>query len=94
MNVKERFLKYISVDTTSDPSSETFPSTKSQLAFAADLEAEMKEMGLAEVSLDQYGYVFGTIPPPFPTIRKNSGLYRPHGYLQRSLRRQYFSASY
>ena len=66
MNVKERFLKYISVDTTSDPSSETFPSTKSQLAFAADLEAEMKEMGLAEVSLDQYGYVFGTIPSTIP----------------------------
>lgn len=66
MNVKERFLKYISVDTTSDPSSETFPSTTSQLAFAADLEAEMKEMGLAEVSLDQYGYVFGTIPSTIP----------------------------
>ena len=66
MNVKERFLKYISVDTTSDPSSETFPSTKSQLAIAADLEAEMKEMGLAEVSLDQYGYVFGTIPSTIP----------------------------
>lgn len=66
MNVKERFLKYISVDTTSDPSSETFPSAKSQLAFAADLEAEMKEMGLAEVSLDQYGYVFGTIPSTIP----------------------------
>lgn len=66
MHVKERFLKYISVDTTSDPSSETFPSTKSQLAFATDLEAEMKEMGLAEVSLDQYGYVFGTIPSTIP----------------------------
>ena len=68
MNVKERFLKYISVDTTSDPSSETFPSNYAagQLAFAADLEAEMKEMGLAEVSLDQYGYVFGTIPSTIP----------------------------
>ena len=42
MNVKERFLKYISVDTTSDPSSTTFPSTTSQLDFAASLVKEMK----------------------------------------------------
>lgn len=62
MNVKERFLKYISVDTTSDPSSTTFPSTKSQLDFAASLVKEMKEMGLMDVSCDENGYVFGTIP--------------------------------
>ena len=62
MNVKERFLKYISVDTTSDPSSTTFPSTKSQLDFAASLVKEMKEMGLIDVSCDENGYVFGTIP--------------------------------
>ena len=62
MTVTERFLKYIAVDTTSDPSSDTFPSTKSQLDFAAMLEEEMKAMGLADVTLDSYGYVFGTIP--------------------------------
>ena len=62
MNVKERFLKYISVDTTSAPSSTTFPSTKSQLDFAASLVKEMKEMGLIDVSCDENGYVFGTIP--------------------------------
>ena len=62
MNVKERFLKYISVDTTSDPSSTTFPSTTSQLDFAASLVKEMKEMGLVDVSCDENGYVFGTIP--------------------------------
>lgn len=62
MNVTERFLKYISVDTTSDPSSDTFPSTKSQLAFAASLADEMKEIGLKDVTCDKYGYVFGTIP--------------------------------
>ena len=69
MQVKERFLKYISMDTTSDPSSETFPSTKSQLAFAAELEKEMKELGLTEVSLDAYGYVFGTIPSTIPNYQ-------------------------
>lgn len=62
MKVQERFLKYISVDTTSDPSSDTFPSTRSQLDFAALLVEEMKEMGLQDVSCDENGYVFGTLP--------------------------------
>lgn len=62
MTVAERFLKYIAVDTTSDPSSDTFPSTKTQLDFAAALAEEMRSMGLSDVSLDSYGYVFGTIP--------------------------------
>ena len=62
MTVSERFLKYIAVDTTSDPSSDTFPSTRSQLDFAASLAEEMKAMGLSDVELDPYGYVFGTIP--------------------------------
>ena len=62
MTVSERFLKYIAVDTTSDPSSDTFPSTKSQLDFANMLAEEMKAMGLENVSVDSYGYVFGTIP--------------------------------
>lgn len=61
-NVKERFLQYIAVDTTSDPYSETFPSTKSQLEFAASLEQELKDLGLADVSRDAYGYVFATVP--------------------------------
>ena len=62
MQVTERLLKYISADTTSDPHSDTFPSTHSQLDFAASLAKEMKQMGLKDVSLDSYGYVFGTIP--------------------------------
>lgn len=70
MNVTERFLKYISVDTTSDPYSATFPSTKSQLGFAASLVEEMKELGVQDISCDEYGYVFGTIPA---TIENYSG---------------------
>ena len=70
MTVEERFLKYIAVDTTSDPSSDTFPSTKSQLDFAAALREEMESLGLENVSIDQYGYVFGTIPS---TIKDYSG---------------------
>lgn len=70
MTVEERFLKYIAVDTTSDPSSDTFPSTKSQLDFAAALREEMESLGLENISIDQYGYVFGTIPS---TIKDYSG---------------------
>ena len=70
MTVEERFLKYIAVDTTSDPSSDTFPSTKSQLDFAAALREEMESLGLENVSIDQYGYIFGTIPS---TIKDYSG---------------------
>lgn len=62
MNVKERFLQYISMDTTSNPYSESFPSTRSQLEFAASLKKEMKDLGLTDISCDEYGYVFGTIP--------------------------------
>lgn len=58
------------MDTTSDPRSATCPSTKSQLDFAAVLVEEMKEIGLTEISLDEYGYVFGTIPS---TITDYSG---------------------
>ena len=70
MTVEERFLKYIAVDTTSDPSSDTFPSTKSQLDFAAALREGMESLGLENVSIDQYGYIFGTIPS---TIKDYSG---------------------
>ncbi len=62
MNVTQRFLKYISMDTTSDPSSESFPSTESQLSFAKILYQEMADLGLQDLSMDRYGYVFGTIP--------------------------------
>lgn len=62
MQVKDRFLKYIAVDTTSDADSETFPSTPSQLTFADMLAEEMKAMGLEDVFRDENGYVYGTVP--------------------------------
>lgn len=62
MTVLDRFLKYVVVETTSDPYSESFPSTKNQLDFGLSLMKEMKELGLTDVTQDEYGYVFGTIP--------------------------------
>ena len=69
MNVTDRFLHYISFDTTSDSSSGTHPSTAGQLDFAAMLAEEMKQMGLTDISCDEYGYVFGTIPSTIPDYK-------------------------
>ena len=58
----ERFLRYVAVDTQSDPESETFPSTAKQLTLLNLLLEEMLIMGLADVEIDPHGYVTGTIP--------------------------------
>ena len=71
MQVSERFLKYVAIDTTSDPDSTTFPSTaEKQLAFADMLVQEMQEMGITDAARDPYGYVMGTIPS---TIKEYQG---------------------
>ena len=60
--VTERFLTYVKHHTTSDESSDTFPSTKRQLAFAAFLAKECEAIGLQSVSMDAYGYVTALLP--------------------------------
>lgn len=60
--VTERFLTYVKHHTTSDESSDTFPSTKRQLAFAAFLAKECEATGLQSVSVDAYGYVTALLP--------------------------------
>ena len=62
MNLKERFLKYVSYDTQSSEESTTFPSTEKQKVLLAALRDEMEALGMTEVSMDQYGYVMGTVP--------------------------------
>lgn len=69
MTVLERFLNYVVIETTSDPYTESFPSTKSQLDFGHTLMEEMKELGLTDVTQDEYGYVFGTIPSTVPDYK-------------------------
>jgi len=61
-NVLDRFLRYARIYTTSDPESETFPSTNRQLAFADLLENELLAIGLVNVVRNQFGYVTGTLP--------------------------------
>lgn len=58
----ERFLRYVKYDTQSDETSETFPSTAKQKILSRDLAAELKEMGLEDAHMDEYGYVMATLP--------------------------------
>ena len=61
-DVKERFIRYARIDTQSDETSKTCPSTEKQWVLARMLEAELKEIGLTEVSLDEHGYLMATLP--------------------------------
>lgn len=62
MSVKERFLRYVQVETTSNENSETCPSTPGQLTLGQLLVEEMLGLGIADARMDQFGYVYGTIP--------------------------------
>ena len=62
MTVIERFLKYVSFDTQSSEDSQTTPSTAKQMVFAEYLKSELEELGLEEISLDENGYLFATLP--------------------------------
>ena len=69
-SVVDRFLRYVSFDTKSDPNSETCPSSAKQKLLGAALVEEMKVMGIEDARMDENGYVYGTVPgdPRLPTI--------------------------
>ena len=56
----ERFLRYVRIDTRSDPHSTTYPSTGKQFDLLRLLADECREAGLADVALDEHGYVTAT----------------------------------
>ncbi len=60
--VTERFLRYVVIDTQSDPASPTCPSTEKQKDLGRLLAAELREIGLSDAHLDDNGYVYATIP--------------------------------
>ena len=62
MNLLERFLKYVSIHTTSDENTGLVPSTPQQMEFAKILAEELKDMGMQDVSLDKKGYLMATLP--------------------------------
>ncbi|MGG4489391.1 peptidase T [Metabacillus idriensis] len=58
----ERFTSYVKIDTQSNDSSETCPSTEGQLTLAHHLVKELTAIGLEDVSMDEFGYVMATLP--------------------------------
>ena len=72
MALVERFLKYVSFDTKSSEETEVTPSTPGQMVFAKYLKEELESLGLEDITLDEHGYLFATLPAnidkPVPTI--------------------------
>ncbi len=62
MTVVDRFLKYVKFDTESSTETGTTPSTPGQMVLARELEKELHEMGLEDISLDEKGYIMATLP--------------------------------
>lgn len=61
-----RFLRYVQVDTQSDENSESFPSTEKQKDLARMLVEELKGLGLTDAAMDEWGYVYATLPANIP----------------------------
>jgi tripeptide aminopeptidase len=57
-----RFLRYVTFDTQSDEQSQSYPSTAKQLVLLKQLVSELRELGVADATIDQHGYVMATIP--------------------------------
>jgi len=64
--VLDRFLRYVKIDTQSDENSTTYPSTAKQFDMLHLMVKELQELGLADASIDEYGYVTATVPSNIP----------------------------
>jgi tripeptide aminopeptidase len=73
MRAYERFLKYVSYPTMSSEETGTHPSTAKQLVLANELVSELKAMGLHNVELDEWGYVYAELPANTDTVCNNIG---------------------
>lgn len=58
----ERFLQYVQIDTQSDPQSSSYPTTEKQKDLSKILATELQQMGIADAHMDEWGYVYATIP--------------------------------
>ena len=61
-SIETRFCEYVQIDTQSDPNSSAQPSTEKQKDLSRVLVAELLEMGLEDAHLDEFGYVYATLP--------------------------------
>ncbi len=87
-NVTERFLRYVVIDTQSDPASPTCPSTEKQKNLGRLLASELLAMGLADAHLDEHGYVYATIPANTDKTGAGDLLLLAHGHVAGLHRRQ------
>ncbi len=62
----ERFLRYVQIDTQSDPHATSFPSNTKQLDLSRLLVQELQAMGVSDAAMDEWGYVMATIPATSP----------------------------
>ncbi|MEO8168993.1 MAG: peptidase T, partial [bacterium] len=69
----DKFIRYAKIDTQSDENSTTYPTTKKQFDLLNLLVKELKELGLKDVDIDQYGYVMATVPSNLPSSHKAYG---------------------
>jgi len=61
-SIAERFMRYVRVDTQSDPTSSTHPSSEKQKELSRLLFSELQSMGIMDAETDEFGYVYATIP--------------------------------
>lgn len=91
-DVTERFLRYVAVDTQSEDEQEAFPSTEKQKNLGRMLKEELEALGVSDVRMDDYGYVYGCLPANTEKKIPGSGIYLPYGYSTGSIRCQYSHA--
>jgi len=76
-----RFLRYVQVDTQSDEDATCFPSTEKQKDLARLLVEELKALGCADAAMDEWGYVFATVPSNLPVDHPAAGKVPVVGFL-------------
>jgi len=79
--VLDRFLRYVKIDTQSQDDVETYPSTAKQFDLLNLLVKELQELGLKDVSIDEYGYVMATLPGNIPASDPASGKVPTIGFI-------------
>ena len=89
MRAYERLLNYVKVYTTSDPVSDTHPTTARQFDLARMLVKELQDLGLADAHVDEHCYVYATLPAtPRPRSCQGPWIYCPYGYFPRCTGRE------
>lgn len=89
MRAYERLLNYVKVYTTSDPVSDTHPTTARQFDLARMLVKELQDLGLADAHVDEHCYVYATLARhPRPRSCQGPWIYCPYGYFPRCTGRE------